>query len=158
MAIIDYTYFTGLISIDTSRPESKEKLDYYIDYTEEFYMKKLLGDLYYEYTIEPMPAEYVSLLELSTVNYCGKKWTNDVKKMIANFTYFEYVKDQAGFNTILGEMKANTDNSQQMLPVSKLVRAYNMGVDLYEGAIAYVISNSFYCNPEEIEKINEFEL
>jgi hypothetical protein len=51
--------------------------------------------------------------------------------MIAYFTYFTFVQDEASFNTSVGNVSGNVENSDKVFDNRKLIRAYNKGVEIF---------------------------
>lgn len=160
MALVDDANFYGIIHIDTSRPEIVENIAFYANYCEEKYLKLLLGEAeYYQYTINSTIDPYKSLVEKASFTYGNVEYLNDIPQMLTYFTYFEYTKDQSGFNSSMGEMSANIDNSTSAMPMVKLVRAYNLGVNLYKIAQKYVETKDFEnIDTSELKEANSFEI
>jgi hypothetical protein len=144
MGIVSATYFKAPIDIDYSKATTVEKIGYYSDYCEDFYLKKLLGNNeYYKYVTDKALTEdhdpkYVALLASSTFEYSGVTYKNDILQMLAYFMYPEIVSDSQGFNTSLGEMSANVDNSKSIIPIAKIIRSFNLGIELYNCAELYL--------------------
>jgi hypothetical protein len=147
MGIVSATYFKVPIDIDYSKATTVEKIGYYSDYCEDIYLKMLLGNIeYYKYVADKALTEnhdskYVALLASSTFVYSGITYKNDILQMLAYFMYPEIVSDSQGFNTSLGEMSANVDNSKSVIPMNKIIRSYNLGVELYNCATLYLLEH-----------------
>jgi len=162
MALVNETYFKFPIDIDYSKATVVEKLGYISDYCEDFYLKKLLGNIeYYKYVddkaLEVHDTRYTNFLTAANFTYELKTYKNDIKQMIAYFIYFDYVQESAAFNTPIGEFSSNVENSTKVIPSGKLVRAWNSAVDLYNIAYLYLLNNIDLfpdLENEEIEKIN----
>lgn len=105
--LIDKSYFTGIIQIATGRTDVVVQLDSTIATIE----SELLPLVSYD---ENVPAEL-----------------SDIKNMLAYFTYFTFVQDEASFNTTVGNVSGNVENSTKILDTRKLIRAYNKGVEIY---------------------------
>jgi hypothetical protein len=162
MAIIDNTYFTGLIDIDYATTGISEKLAYFIDYVEKKYLKKLLGlTLYTEYIGNPTDDRFVKLIagDATAVEYNGITFIySGIKQMLAYFTYYHYCYDTQTINTGIGEIAIKHQNSEIALNINKMIRAYNEGIELYKESIAYMLSKGTYTNLDYqgLDEINSF--
>lgn len=143
MAIIDQTYFVYPIDLDVSKATTIEKIEFISDYCEETYLKKLLGSTQYlDYAANKAATKYVNLLTSGNFTYGDYTYKNDIKTMLANFMYCEYLLETQSFNTTMGEQRASVDNSQNADNTFKFNRAWNKAVDLYNIAKMYLYVNS----------------
>lgn len=160
MALIDYTYFAGVINVDTSTPVTKENILLYSDFCEEKYFKYLLGQaIYSDYLANKTAAKYVDLLKKENFTYNGITYQKDIKTMLANFVYFEFTQDLQSYNTKVGDMSMTSENATLAIPIKKLVRAYNRGVDMYDNLTLYLISKGSDFEgftTEKLEYVNSF--
>jgi hypothetical protein len=164
MALVDETYFKYPIDIDYSKLETVEKLTYHSDFCEDFWLKKLMGNIeYYKYVAdkaltEGHDARYTNLLSANAFTYQGITYKNDVKQMIAYFMYFDYVQESAGYNSVMGEQSSMVENSERKSPGGKLVRAWNSGVELYNIAYMYLLENIALFPDLKTEKVDTINI
>ena len=102
--LIDKTYFTDIIRIDTTKQSIIDLLDEYIT------------------RYEPLLLENIAV----TV---GNE--DEIKKMLTYFIYFYFTQDQMSLNTANGEVQIDSESGVKVLPTRKLVQAWNLGVDIY---------------------------
>lgn len=136
-ALIDYTYFTGTINIDTSRTDTRADLANYIDEYEKSMLLLLLGrDCWKNYQENKTAANWVTFEDGTDYTDERLKEYEGVKQMLAQFVFFYYSRDQRSANTPVGEASApilNPSYSPQ-----KESRAWNEGVRLWNEAIEYI--------------------
>lgn len=139
MALIDYTYFKGIITLDFSRADVKEKITEYSDYCEDKYFRLLMGNTqYYDYKQNPTAAKYVSLLATGYFTYGGETYYKDIKTMLAHFVFVHLSNDKGSFDSPLGMMQAANENATIAISKDKLVKAYNKAVDMYNDMYNYM--------------------
>ncbi len=163
MALVDKTYFKYPIDIDYSKLTTVEKLGYTSDFCEEKYLQFLIGNTeYYKYVADKAltdhDARYANFLTAATFTYQEKTYKNDIKQMIAYFMYFEYLQESGGFNSVVGEMSAKVDNAERIVPAGKLVRAWNLAIDLYNVAYLYLLENEDLFPDLETKKLDKINL
>ena len=56
---------------------------------------------------------------------------SDIKKMLVGFTYYYYVQDIDSITSPIGNTSMTPENSEKKMDFSKLVRAYNQGVEVF---------------------------
>jgi hypothetical protein len=167
-AIINYKEFVEPIYIDTAKEETRNILnDNYCPFVEEMVLRKLFGEtLYNDFILDKTVTKYANLINgvtaYYTYNSVTRKFTG-IKKMLAYFTYFEFIPDQYSYNSQFGQKKPKANNSESVIDHKKLIRAWNKGVDLYNEAIFYMqYINSIIPDTyedllsEEIEHINQW--
>lgn len=166
MAVISAaTYFSKYpIHLDTTTPSKIELIDLVTDYCEEYYMLKLLGNIeYYKYVADKAlvthDAKYTALMTATDFTYNGVTYRNDIKQMIAYFTYCECLKDNTSYSTSLGQQSSNVEGSTKVSPIAQYVTAYNHGVKLYDIAKLYLYNQVLdfpdYVS-EELESTNSY--
>ncbi len=145
--IIDYTYFKGDIYIpNLNKTEVLENLNNFIAEYEKKILIDLLGyDLYKNFTegIEAdSPAQkWLDLRDGKeyTVDYDGSEYTvkwaglknAEKESLLAYFTYFYLVRSGAISLTGIGAVVNQSDNSNTVSPSSRIINAWNKGVELY---------------------------
>lgn len=120
-----------------------------IDETEEEILRKLMGDfiytLFFADTVTGSATlnKYVDLLE-------GTTYTNPsnviviyrgLRKMLAYFTYFEYVNNQSVQNTTVGPVQAANENSSVLSKDQSnnvVIQRWNKGVKRYNAACQFI--------------------
>lgn len=159
-ALVNKDYFFGVINLDTSRLETQENIAFYSDFCEEKYLKMLLGNnVYYDYVANKTASKYTALISAGTFTHGGVTYKKDVKQMLAYFMFQMLSQDNASFSTVMGDMSANNENATPVIATSKIVRAYNLGVEYYKAMQMYLSENeSTYTGYEttDIEEINIF--
>lgn len=131
--IIDYTYFTGLLSIglspdtgapSTTRDAEREKIEYYIMVYEREYLCKILG--------ENMCSEFIDYLKSKKDNV--DKWEKILALLsekyspIACYIFFKYITEGNYSVTRVGTV-TSADNDA-VSPMVIQIRAWNDMVDM----------------------------
>ena len=131
--IIDYTYFTGLLSIglspdtgapSTTRDAEREKIEYYITVYEREYLRKILG--------ENMSSEFIDYLNSEEDNV--DKWEkllallSEKYSPIACYIFFKYIKEGNYSVTRVGTVTSADDDA--VSPMVIQMRAWNDMVDM----------------------------
>lgn len=131
--IIDYTYFTGLLSIglspdtgapSTTRDAEREKIEYYITVYEREYLRKILGENMYSEFIDYLNSEednvdkWEKLLALLSEKYSP----------IACYIFFKYIKEGNYSVTRVGTVTSADDDA--VSPMVIQMRAWNDMVDM----------------------------
>ena len=131
--IIDYTYFTGLLSIglspdtgapSTTRDAEREKIEYYIMVYEREYLRKILG--------ENMCSEFIDYLNSEEDNV--DKWEkllallSEKYSPIACYIFFKYIKEGNYSVTRVGTVTSADDDA--VSPMVIQIRAWNDMVDM----------------------------
>ena len=131
--IIDYTYFTGLLSIglspdtgapSTTRDAEREKIEYYITVYEREYLRKILG--------ENMCGEFIDYLNSEEDNV--DKWEkllallSEKYSPIACYIFFKYIKEGNYSVTRVGTVTSADDDA--VSPMVIQMRAWNDMVDM----------------------------
>ena len=131
--IIDYTYFTGLLSIglspdtgapSTTRDAEREKIEYYITVYEREYLRKILG--------ENMCSEFIGYLNSEEDNV--DKWEkllallSEKYSPIACYIFFKYIKEGNYSVTRVGTVTSADDDA--VSPMVIQMRAWNDMVDM----------------------------
>jgi len=148
MSIVQTTDFVGEYKISQSRFSD---LDTYISNYEEFYLLRLLGaDLYDLFIADltsttpqvPQTAIYLAIFnKFHTDNNGSFEVSEGIKKMLMQFIYFHYVRDQQTYNSTAGTVVNDNENSQQKLFSGPLVDHYNKGVNNYKTIVNYILDN-----------------
>lgn len=143
---IDTTYFEGELSMGqiTSAPVIAA-VNLFIQKYEDDLLTKLLGyELYkaYKAGIAVTPTPDVKWTELRDgkeytnsngrlLKWNGLKFSNGSLKqsLIANYVYFQYLKDNISFTMGAGEAKPKSSSSDNVNPYPKMVRAWNEMVE-----------------------------
>ena len=131
--IIDYTYFTGLLSIglspdtgapSTTRDAEREKIEYYIMVYEREYLRKILGENMCSKIIDYLNSEednvdkWEKLLALLSEKYSP----------IACYIFFKYIKEGNYSVTRVGTVTSADDDV--VSPMVIQIRAWNDMVDM----------------------------
>lgn len=156
-SILDTTDFaSGKFKISQNKHD-KDDLEAYIADTQEEILKCLLGDeLYLEFGAEiqnppPTSQRFIDLLDGVVYTYDEKKVDYiGLKRMLELFTYYNYVEDQPIQNTIIGNVKGVSRNSENLSGTGNLVDVedrYNRAVDLYCEAQIFITRN----NPKTVQ-------
>jgi len=169
MALIDKTYFVGLLSIPNLTTaegvdaglENSTELTRYISIYEPGFMQMILGDLYVEYVAHKAEAIWTTIE--------GKlKDATLFRSPLANYVFFNYYPDLCERNTGVGTMATKQENSE-LVTRTRLVRVWNdmvsqLWVDdgvldyLYENRSAYETSEYSLPSWDDIRPINIFGL
>lgn len=144
MPIIDETYFIGELNIPGSADE--ETLTAFIEKYEKKFLTEVLG--YQNYTafttgIANSTAIWISLRDGATysmANGMTYQW-EDLKRAIACYVYFHWMRNEATQTTVIGESKAQAQNATNASPDFKLVRAWNEMVDIVWNMWTYLDSS-----------------
>ena len=143
MSIIDETYFIGKISIPTDNDNRINKLQTYIDHSQEEYLIKSLGyELYKLFIAElPVPTSQRFTDILDGADFTNEttdkldRWIglqNDEKvSMLTYFAYFNYLEGVNETESSNGVTMSKMENSDKVSPIQKQVRAYNLGQEQY---------------------------
>jgi hypothetical protein len=135
MSLIDTSYFTGPIHIGgLSSQHVRAKIEGYIEEYEPQFLSLLFGDVFY--------AEYVAGLELEDNAIWTALQTEDLKKAIACYVYYYYMRDLETLTTSLGEQKPQTENSTQASGINKQVSAWNSMVIRVRKIYDYLYANT----------------
>jgi hypothetical protein len=162
-ALIDYTYFTGSINIDTGRDDVRTDLANYIDEYEKSMLLLLLGrDCWKNYQSNKTESHWVTFENGVDYTDNGRvKEYEGVKQMLAQFVFFYFSRDQRSGNTPVGEASATIINPA--FNVQKEVRAWNEAVRLWDEAVEYInwknsqTADTYpYFEPTELREINSF--
>lgn len=139
--LIDDTYFKGLIALaGMSQDYNSTGLDEYIAIYEEKVLKLALGENLYNLLIDNYNTEtndkWKKLVEgdTYTLQRDGKDFKikyKGLREMLANFIYYYYKTELISQSTVTGEMIANNQNSIPAKKDTKIIKAYNFGVELY---------------------------
>ena len=105
MNLITKSDFIGFFHIDTSRGSTH--LDNCITQIQDRFMKTIVYNT-------AIPSELA-----------------DIKKMLVGFTYYYYVQDIDSITSPIGNTSMTPENSEKKMDFSKLVRAYNQGVEVF---------------------------
>lgn len=131
--IIDYTYFTGLLSIglspdtgapSTTRDAEREKIEYYIMVYEREYLRKILGG--------NMCSEFIDYLNSKEDNV--DKWEkllallSEKYSPIACYIFFKYITEGNYSVTRVGTVTSADDDA--VSPMVIQIRAWNDMVDM----------------------------
>lgn len=139
--LIDDTYFKGLIALaGMSQDYNSTSLDEYIAIYEEKVLKLALGENLYNLLIDNYNTEtndkWKKLVEgdTYTLQRDGKDFKikyKGLREMLANFIYYYYKTELISQSTVTGEMIANNQNSIPAKKDTKIIKAYNFGVEMY---------------------------
>ncbi|MBA3971804.1 MAG: hypothetical protein H0X46_06600 [Bacteroidetes bacterium] len=182
MPIIDTSYFQNELSIgQITSPSVIAAVALYIEKYEEEYLSNMLGyELYKEYKagIAVLPTPLVIWTNLrdgveytyydSLTKWKGLKFTTGTLKRspIANYVYYNYLKDTVSFTMGSGEVKPQSTAVVNVSPMSKMVRAWNEMVDWNRELIEYLDANETlytgyeysYARDYLLRPINSFNL
>lgn len=144
MSLIDETYFIGELSIpNVSNVAIAERLQFFIDKYEKQFLQELFGyelwkllDIQITQEEENSPATPLPRLSdlINGVEYTDnggrlRMWdgliSSGPKSPIANFVYWQWIKDQATQTTGLGEAATQAQNAVLVSPAVKMVSAWN---------------------------------
>ena len=130
---------------------TKSDLQAYIDKFEVIILQDLLGaELYEAFKTDfailgtaPTDPKFIEIWnEFSKDNNCGIVRSLGIKKMLASFINFEYVRDQPSKNNIAGNMSNIQANSEAPSPINtNLITNYNDGVSDFN-AIQWLICDN----------------
>jgi len=168
MKIIDHTDFEGryILALDTE--EKQWLLDEYCLDIQEKYLKKLMGEtLYSEFAVLTSIAgtKFDILINGTTtpITYNSNTFIyTGVKKMLVLFTYFYFIQEP-DYNTLIGQVQGQAENSTPAINVRRLVNTHNEAVRLYDEAIIYMdywdsINTGTNIMDPETETIREINL
>lgn len=171
MNLIDYTYFTGDITLpDSVTRGATAQIDRYIERYEKEALMLLLGyDLYKALKTEIDSGTYtakwddfVNGAEYSYGNYT-LLWNGlvneDKVSLIAYYVYYQYVRDNVTSFEQVGAVMQQSENAARVSADHLLKNAWNQFVDLYMEAAKYISSNitdfdNWICT--SVEKTNTF--
>lgn len=152
--LIDESYFTGKIALPKQRYDNL--LQNLMSSSQEFILMSLLGaNLYADLIANESDAKYQALLYggTYTVDYCGidvpvtfKGIVNEteLKSVIANHTYCEFLRHTNSLATNTGTVNAENQNSEKISSVYKIREAWNDMVDGYGEVSQLNITPSCY--------------
>ena len=140
MSLIDSTYFTGLISIPTSK--YADDIQTYIDRYEEKVLTDLLGyTLYYQFIEgleEPViDQKWLDLRDGKTYEVDGKlvKWNgliNEAKEsLISYYIFWNYKTENHTITTNVGGVDLKSENSTRVVETQKLTQVWAKMLSLY---------------------------
>lgn len=149
MALIDESYFVGELQIvNTDKTHILERLENFINKYELEFLRDIMGyDLYKAYTagiaVNPPDVKWTNIK--AGVEYTGSddrlhKWEG-LAKPLANYVYYWWQKDQDTQTVGLGEVKTKGENSVNVSPIRKMVRAWNEMSDQVSSLYYYLNSN-----------------
>jgi hypothetical protein len=133
--LIDYTVFVGDINISQrSEAEVAANINAYITKHEPIFLECLLGyELYKDFL-----ANVVSSPEYQALRDGGQEFTTtrgyktksvSIKKPLAQYIYFQYMKDQFSFTSGSGEKAIEVAGTVNSNAAWKMVRAWNQMVE-----------------------------
>jgi hypothetical protein len=153
--IIDYTYFTGNLTIaQLSQSEVVADLNILIEREEPAYLKKLLGLGFYrafEAGIDPISGadqRWLDILQGVEYEYNGTdyEWigleNSQKQSPIANYIYTKYLEKEVVQSTGIGQVKPATENGSLASITPKVVRAWNEMVDWEYALIRFLHENA----------------
>ena len=153
MALTDKSYYTGEIDLSINSINETD-FNAFVEIIEKRYLILLLGyDLYKSYVagITASTQKYIDLRdgkEYTTTDGEGRtvycKWEG-LADMLKYFVYYEWQRAKKTIHSSGGEKYPKDENSNNADPVifnSKLVNAYNIGIDKY----GYDIEKNNYYN------------
>lgn len=140
--LIDASYFVGELNIpDTSNSSVAERLNFFIAKYEEELLRSVLGhSLYAAFIAGTKDKEEADIDQKWKDLRDGKNYTNSSgnadywmglrkaatkQSMIANYTYYWWLRDKASLSSAVGEVAPATDGSQKVSPANKMARAWN---------------------------------
>ena len=147
--LIDKTYFVRKINLPGAVLDGAlQTISEYITVYEKELMINLLGyGLYKEYVAArdlgtPYDSKIWNYLILGNeyeVAYGGKtatvRWhgliNSDKVSMLAYYIYYQYMKANASFTSIAGQVLSMTENSKSVSPAQSMADAYNACMELY---------------------------
>lgn len=138
--LIDKDSFSGLTAlVGMGQTWNNSDLDSYITMYQEVLLKRFLGESLYNlldanYT-ESSGDKWDKLVngETYTKDYAGSDFTikyKGLKEMLTYFIYFFYKSELASSPTEGGEVISNYSNSTHAKIDRKIIKAFNLGVDL----------------------------
>lgn len=139
--IIDYTYFTGKISLpQTANTEGRTTVTQFIETCEPEYLKKTLGYELWKAFTEGIAGSgtpdqrWVDLLEGKDFQYNDRSysWAGFVAmpSPIAQYVYYWYMENKATDTTLVGPVVQTVDNNARVNAVRKMIDAWNEMVRL----------------------------
>ena len=152
--LITVNNFVGEIAIGQAENSViAANIELFINKYEPMFLMKLLGkDLYNEFndglTLNPVPEKWNTL-------------KNKVMYPCANYIYCYYMRNKASETNGFGETLPESENSQRVSPVQKIVRAWNEMVDINNAIKCELINNDAYpnykyCCSDIFNKTNSF--
>lgn len=169
MAIIDYTYFTGDISLPTDSDSQLNKLNGFIDKTEKHYLKIILGyELWKAFNAElptPTSDRFTYILNGAEFNQINTgdldKWeglsNSELESFLAYFTYVQATTSNQLSASGQGATSSLFENAQDFSPIAKQSVAWNKGVELYNKLYDFLKANeSDYPEWVDSGKIEDF--
>ncbi len=145
MSLIDKTYFIGEINLPgLQNSDNVDALTVFIQKYEQRYLQQALGYPLWKLfnaSYNPGPAKGRFLILQEGAEFTNDKgWVNlwtgltntELLSPIANYIYYWYTRDNVTFTSTIGEVKSNSENSQNADAMIKQMRAYNEMVDQTE--------------------------
>lgn len=148
--IIRTTDFVGIYAI-SQNSNSTAVLQSYIDKFETLYiydlLGKALGDLFLAdinpaYS-NPATAKFLAIYNSLSIDFSNNEVrSNGIKEMLLGFIYFEYVRKNTVKNTLVGNLIAQNEVSQQAdWNSTNIYQNYNEAVRTYNSIQIYIEEN-----------------
>jgi len=175
MAIIDYTYFIGHISLPTDNENAQNKLALFISDAQKKYLIAALGYELYKLFIAELPVptsdRFTDLLDgvdYTDANGNQARWNGlantEKESFLSYFAYYNALGSGQYNATNNGVTVQMFENSELISPIAKQTFAYNEGVNLYNELYDYLFENED-TYPEwdnedwiELKKVNIFNI
>lgn len=155
MALIDTSYFYGDLSIAQITEDSVDTVvKRFIALYEPEVLTNLMGYELYKNYLAGVTAgtqkykdvrdgkEYTNRMgRLSKWRGLKQKLGSDSFSLVANYVYFQYIKDQASSTTGTGEKISNAQNAIGTSPRFKMVRAWNQMARWNWELVEFLLSN-----------------
>lgn len=161
MTIIDPSYFTGKINLpQTGNTAGNERVQQFIDRYEPEFLKQALGySLWKAFTggIEgsgTIDQKWLNLLYGAefTIGTRVHRWNGFAQEgsgiviapetPIAQYVYYQFLRDIASSITLVGNAASKTDNAERVNSLSKMCDAWNDMVDMTQLLAAFLTVNA----------------
>lgn len=151
MAIVQTSDFVGEYKVSQSR---FTELGLYITKYEKYYLLRMMGaDLYALFIADltvttpqiPQAARFLTIFNPfnSIPLYPDSLYISEgIKKMLVQLIYFHYIRESNHFNTTVGQVSNNTENSNNTPFEGNMINAYNEAIDNYSNIQMYIQSDS----------------
>jgi len=171
MSLINESYFVGGLTIAQLSQEAVSlDVQWYIDKYEPLFLRESLGYAFSKLMLDnPTEQRFIDLLEGSEYTY------NDVERYfdglanettlqspIANYVFYQYVKQQIEQQVGLGTVQPKAENATVVIPEYTLIRVYNEMVEMIRNMHLFLKANAtvypeyVQCQTKYIDELNHY--
>lgn len=157
MPLIDSSYFVGEVNIpNTGNANVSERLTFFITKYEEELLRAVLGNALYAafragiaVAEDAIDQKWKDLRDGKDYNdagqisryWIGLRKASTKQSLIANYTYYWWLRDKSSQTTEVGETDTNTDGAKKVSPGVKMARAWNEMVGWVGDLICFLDNN-----------------